>query len=123
MNDDSNSDANGVASKGWNKQLLNWIKQRRIRQRAVDQIAIAMMADAKDPIEAYFQARGLSHAASDQGKHEQAVIYARASSKIARVAGYRSGPKEYGESRMVQPTMKVEGERIVRTIQWWNFWD
>ena len=46
------------------------------------------------------------------------MIYGRAAAKIARVLGHNFGPKEYGASRYVKPTMKIDGDRIVRIIPW-----
>ena len=82
-----------------------------------------MLADAGDAHDAYRQARGLSDAARDEGHAEQALILGRAAVKIARVIGYRFGPKEYAESRDIAPTMRIEGDRIVKTKPWYNFWD
>ena len=82
-----------------------------------------MLADAGDPDDAYRQARGLSHAAQDQGHSEKALVLGRAAVKIAKLIGYRHGPKEYTESRDVAPTMRIKGDRIVKATPWYNFWD
>ncbi len=103
--------------------MIGWLKERREIRRAIDRTAIAMLRDASDGHDPYRQARALSHAAQDQGRFDDALIYGRAAAKISKIIGHNFGPKAYGESRDVKPTMTIKGNRIVKTTPWWNCWN